>query len=305
MHRSPLCALTLAAVTLLTGCSTAPRTSLQEASSTETRAHLEEEARFQCLRQAMRGVARELALKLPIACDPAVEAVQDVDVKSDLLALAAGGGIYAIVRCASPDPRIGLADVTVTFATLLGLFEMHQRTPGCEGLSIMVESLRPSVDAWMALAEEWLPPETMACVRQDIADAVRAEQARVRTSTITTAALAAIVAVPGELQVNSSFLSFNDNGLLEYGIGEAHYMRLSIQELTDCIALLPLSMEYHARRAMLWGAQQPEVAALQAQAERAGRSLEALRWLKTLPAAFVAGLAVQGVLLGVMLRRRA
>lgn len=314
-------ATVLCAGAALAGCTSGQRSDWQDASAAETRSHLEEQVRLQQLRQHMRGYAREVALTLPIACDAAVRQVSDVETQSDVLALAASGGIYAIVRCSAPDPRVGLADLTVTFSTVLSLFESYAREPEYKGLAPVVDALRPIVEDYEKLAQEWLPPEVMTQVRADIQTAIHAEEARIRTSSMSTTALAATVAVPSSLQIHSSFLSFNDNGLIEFGLGEAHYMRLSAQELADCMELLPSSLDYHSRRSALWVMQQPAVKNLESKLNSATASLEKLEELQSLRAlqpldqlqgltwklggALVIGLAVQGMVLAFALRRRA
>jgi hypothetical protein len=54
-------------------------------------------------------------------------------------------------------------------------------------------------------------------------------------------------------------------------------LTMSAQELSDCLALLPVSMDYHARRAALWTMQQPDVARAQRTLEDSSESLRALR----------------------------
>jgi hypothetical protein len=311
----------LSAGAVLAGCTSGQRSEWQDSSAAETRANLEEQVRFQQLRQRMRSYAREVALTLPIACDAAVRQVPDVETQSDVLALAASGGIYAIVRCSAADPRVGLADLTVTFSTVLALFQSYAREPEYKGLAPVVDALQPIVDDYEKLAEEWLPADVMAQVRADIETAIHAEEARIRTSSMAATAMAATVGVPASLQIHSSFLSFNDNGLIEFGLGEAHYMRLSAQELADCMELLPSSLDYHSRRSALWVMQQPAVKNLEAKLDSATSSLQKLEELQSLRAlqpldqlhgltwklgsACVLGLAVQGAVLALVLRRRA
>ncbi|MFO0783894.1 MAG: hypothetical protein U0636_09455 [Phycisphaerales bacterium] len=314
------------ALTLLflsaSGCAT-PQDGLGDA-SVEVRAHLEQESKFQELRQDLRTVARQISIDVPSACDRAFESVDDMETRSNLLAVAATSGTFACVRACAVDPRAGLADLTLSFATIEGFVSNWSRDPQYKGLNDLVNALHPVVTELWRLCDAWLPPEMQARLHEEVEAAISQEEARMRLSA-SGLILGGFRPPPlAAVQVRSSFMDFNDFGLLEYGLGEAHYLRLNTQELADTIALMPMSMEYHARRAVLWSTEQHALKEVRQRLDSAAAELQSLRELQELrtlrPLAELAespwkigvpvaiaitlGLALQGVLLARALRTR-
>ncbi|MBL9140525.1 MAG: hypothetical protein JNK53_01550 [Phycisphaerae bacterium] len=309
-----------ASVAVCASCASPRSDPLQEANAAETRAHLAEAAQSEELRQRMRGVAQEIAIHLPLACDAALLQVSDFETTSELLALAGDCGMFAFSRCGAVDPRRGLADLIVTFSTVKLLFERYAADPNFQSLRLVVDALDSSLADLDELAREWLSEEVRRSMETDIAAAVRSETTVIRGSVRSLGLMHAQVNVPSALQIQSSFLSFNDNGLLEHALGEAHYMRLGVQRTADCMSLLPQAMEYHGRRAALWTMLNPQVRELSRKLDAANTELSSLKQLESLSAlapldelkglpwkiggALVLALAVQGVLLALVMRRR-
>ncbi len=327
-----IAAVCCASCALQFGCGNGTYKFSGDPSTSETRAHLAEQTKNEELRMRMRGIAQEVAIRLPIACDVSLLTVSDFVTTSDLLMLAADGGMFAYSRCASPDPHRGLADLIVTFSTLRTYYESYSQDKGFEGLLSVVEVLQTAATEFSKLGDECLPSEVRALIASDIAAATGKGEAMVHGHSRTAGLMSAKVNVPAGLQISSSFLSFNDNGMLENALGEAHYMRLSMQRTADCMSLLPLSAGYHARRAALWTMVQPQMQALQGKFSDATADLKSLDGLKALEklqalekleslrgleplsqldglpwklgTAMVIALAAQGALLALVLRRR-
>lgn len=309
----------LVCAVLCAACATTSGASHQTTDPTDMRSHLEERSRLQTLRQRMRQIVRRVAAEIPFTCDIAIAATNDPRVQSDLLAIAAGAGTYSYARCATTDPRVGLADLIVTYTSVLAIFERQAAAPGGAGMEPVIAVLRAADAEFRALGVESLPPDVLASVQAECAKLVEAEKASLRGATVSGTLQAAIGTGPAEFQIQSTFLNFNDNGLVEHALGEAHLMRLSLQEMGDCLSQLPVAFEYRARRAMLWAGMHPEVQAVRRELHEANTELKSLKEIAGLRAAaikeleslpwtlgfgMVAALTVQGIVLGLLLRRR-
>jgi hypothetical protein len=311
--------LWIAVAVLCAGCAASARNDRLADDVPDLRTHLAEKARMQEVRQRMRQVVRRVSAELPFACDAAIRAVAEARTRMDLLAVAAGAGTYSYARCATPDPRTGLADLIVTYSSIAAILDAQAALPGGESVAPVVQVVRTANDEFMAIARECFPPDLMTAVEGESARLAAAERASLYGASSTGSVLSALASGPAEFQFHSTFLSFNDNGLVEHALGEAHLLRLAVQEVADCMTQLPIALEYRARRSLVWGSEQAEVRAVREDVAGMRAELGSLRELgalrqdalaeiRGLPwkvgAGVVVALAVQGILLGCLLRRR-
>jgi hypothetical protein len=87
---------------------------------------------------------------------------------------------------------------------------------------------------------------------------------------------------PMGIQIDSSFLQFDDNGLFERGISELHDMNLAAEKAAAVLGLMPTAMELRARRAMLMTLNEPIVVEMRANLAQMAAQLKELKELKGL-----------------------
>ncbi len=239
----------LAASAALVACH-ATQSSSTQANDAKRKTFLEEQADLSQLRAQMRPIARQVAMRVPIDCDFALAGITDPTMRATLLDIAANAGIYTVVRVDSPDPRVGLADLLVTGATVAEALTVAAQSGPYPTLTPMIATFSEFKQELDKLALEWLPDDVRAQVEANIA---RAKAEGVQQTSGMLRVVSLLVSkpeLPASLQVESSFISFDDGGLLERGLGEVKKTQLGVRQVADIAALLPQALEYRMKRVL-------------------------------------------------------
>ncbi len=246
----------------LAGCQAAPLTIPAGSHEGSHKTYIEQQAQVEALREKLRPIIRQSSVLLPIECEIANLGITDPTTRAMILDIAANAGIYGIARMCAPDPRAGLADLIVTSASVSEAIRVTAASgpyPSMDPLVAMFSALASDLHT---LGGEWLTPQVMAEVEAGIvlakATGAQSTAGIFRVNEL----LATHTAVPRSLQIDSSFVKFDDGGLLERGLDEIHAARLAVREVADVAALLPQALDYRMRRVLLLTLQDPALVKL-------------------------------------------
>lgn len=220
------------------------------ANDAKRQTYLQQQIELSQLRAQMRPLARQVAVRVPIDCDLALAGITDPTMRATLLDLAANAGIYTVVRVDSADPRVGLADLLVTVTTVTEALIVAEQTGPFPTLAPVIAAFSEFQGDLDELAKEWLSEEARAQLAENIAEAKAAGVQKTAGLQRVASLLAVKPEVPASLQIESSFISFDDGGLIERGIGELHQTRIAVKQAADVAALLPQALEYRMKRVM-------------------------------------------------------
>ena len=249
------------------------------------RTYMQEQTKFEQLRAELAPIVRQVTIVLPLECDSALIGISDVATRDVILDVGAMAGIYSSTRAYAPDPRIGLADLIITSMAIRQALVIAQAAGPYPSMNPMIATIG-SVEADLkVLGAKWLTPEALEQIRvmsEEVTErGVVPLAGRLKVNQL----LAIKFRIPASIQIDSSFVQFDDNGVLERGLGEMHALRISAEEAGDLLATMPLALEFRARRAVLATLYTPEIVKLREEfSELAAQSkqLQSLQELKHL-----------------------
>jgi hypothetical protein len=259
MQRFASRALLGAVICALSACQ-APKPSLAKATEGASATYMELQIRLEELRAQMRPIIRQAAVLIPLDCELAAEGIEDTVTRATLLDIAANVGVYGVSRMNAPDPKVGLADLIVTTASVADAIATTAAAGPYPSMQMLVETFAELEADLQRLGDVWLAPEVLAQVKEGIAVAKRTGAQDTHDLLRVNQLLASHASLPRSLQIDSSFVRFDDGGLFEQGLGEIHGVGLAVREVADIAAIMPQSLEFRLRRALLLSAEEPVLA---------------------------------------------
>ena len=220
-------------------------------SSTEQRTYMEQQAKFEQLRSEMAPIVRQISVVLPLDCNTALAKISDLQTRETLMDIAAIAGIYAAMQTSAPDPRVGLTNLLISGESIRNALASAAETGPYPSLLPMIATLDSIETDLFRLGDKWLTPDVISQVRLITTRKEAKDSTPLAGLLVVNEMLLTKFKMPKSIQIDSSFVQFDDNGVLERGLGEIHTLRLAAQEGGAVFAQLPLAMEFRLRRALV------------------------------------------------------
>jgi len=180
------------------------------------------------------------------------------------------------------DPRVGLADLIITTHSIEETIKSMAQTGPYPSLNPMSQTLSSIMADLEVLGAKWLEPQVQAQIQQAILNDTKHNWTPTADLMKVNEMLTTKFKEPMGIQIDSSFLQFDDNGLFERGISELHDMNLAAEKAAAVLGLMPTAMELRARRAMLMTLNEPIVVEMRANLAQMAAQLKELKELKGL-----------------------
>ena len=244
--------------------------------------YLDQQTQFWTVRHDMAPIARQIAIVIPVDCDVALRDIKDPQIREYILNIAASAGLYASNRVWASDPRVGLADLIITTHSIEQTIKSMATKGPYPSLSPMIQTMTSIMADLEILGQRWLEPEVQAQIQKAILDDAKHNWTPTADLMKVNEMLTTKFKEPIGIQIDSSFLQFDDNGLFERGISELHDMNLAAEKASAVLGLMPTAMELRARRAMLMTLNEPIVVEMRANLAQMAAQLKELRELQGL-----------------------
>ena len=244
--------------------------------------YLDQQTQFWTVRHDMSPIARQIAIVIPVDCDVALRDITDPQIREYILNIAASAGLYASNRVWASDPRVGLADLIITTHSIEETVKSMAQAGPYPSLNPMSQTLSSIMADLEVLGVKWLEPQVQAQIKQAILDDTKHNWTPTADLMKVNEMLTTKFKEPMGIQIDSSFLQFDDNGLFERGISELHDMNLAAEKAAAVLGLMPTAMELRARRAMLMTLNEPIVVEMRANIAQMAAQLKELKELKGL-----------------------
>ena len=277
-----LLALTGALIWLCCGCQSGqPKLNANEKTA-KLQTYLDQQTQFWTVRHDMLPIARQIAIVIPVDCDVALRDITDPQIREYILNIAASAGLYASNRVWASDPRVGLADLIITTHSIEETVKSMAQAGPYPSLNPMIQTMSSIMADLEVLGVKWLEPQVQAQIKQAILDDTKHNWTPTADLMKVNEMLTTKFKDPIGIQIDSSFLQFDDNGLFERGISELHDMNLAAEKASAVLGLMPTAMELRARRAMLMTLNEPIVVEMRANLAQMAAQLKELQELKGL-----------------------
>ena len=277
-----LLALTGALIWLCCGCQSGqPKLNANEKTA-KLQTYLDQQTQFWTVRHDMLPIARQIAIVIPVDCDVALRDITDPQIREYILNIAASAGLYASNRVWASDPRVGLADLIITTHSIEETVKSMAQAGPYPSLNPMIQTMSSIMADLEVLGVKWLEPQVQAQIKQAILDDTKHNWTPTADLMKVNEMLTTKFKDPIGIQIDSSFLQFDDNGLFERGISELHDMNLAAEKASAVLGLMPTAMELRARRAMLMTLNEPIVVEMRANLAQMAAQLKELKELKGL-----------------------
>ena len=277
-----LLALTGALIWLCCGCQSGqPKLNANEKTA-KLQTYLDQQTQFWTVRHDMLPIARQIAIVIPVDCDVALRDITDPQIREYILNIAASAGLYASNRVWASDPRVGLADLIITTHSIEETVKSMAQAGPYPSLNPMIQTMSSIMADLEVLGVKWLEPQVQAQIKQAILDDTKHNWTPTADLMKVNEMLTTKFKDPIGIQIDSSFLQFDDNGLFERGISELHDMNLAAEKASAVLGLMPTAMELRARRAMLMTLNEPIVVEMRANIAQMAAQLKELQELKGL-----------------------
>lgn len=274
--------LIAASSVVLAGCVSPRPVDNENSASLVVRTYIEQQAKFEELRAELAPIVRQLSMAIPVDCDIALAKITDQRVQATLLELAAVGGIFAAMRLNAPDPRVGLIQLMLSATSLRRSLSAIAATGPYPALDPMISSLDSVLVDFNRLGNKWLSPEVLQQV-SETREKMKSDASIPLGELLKANQIPATkFLLPRSIEIDSSFIQFNDNGMLERGVGEIHAMRLSLQQASDVLAQIPQSLEYRMRRAALETLMLPDAVVMREDFKQIALQVQELKNLRQL-----------------------
>jgi hypothetical protein len=215
-------------------------------------------------------------------CDLALRDIKDPQIREYILNIAAGAGIYATTRVWVSDPRVGLADLIIITHSIEQTMKIMAKKGPYPSLDPMIQTMASIMEDLNLLGTKWLEPQVQVQIQKAIDEDAQTTWTPAADLMKVNELLTTKFKEPVGIQIDSSFLQFDDNGLFERGISELHDMNLAAEKASVILGLLPQAVELRARRAMLMTLNEPIVVEMRANIAQMAAQLKELRELQGL-----------------------
>ena len=268
----------------VSGCVPAKLSESNIQSTSEQRTYMEQQAKFEQLRTEMAPIVRQISVVLPLDCNTALANISDFQTRESLMDIAAIAGIYAAMQTSAPDPRVGLTNLLISGESIRNALISAAESGPYPSLLPMIATIDSIESDLFKLGDKWLTPEVIAQVRLITARKDAKDSTPLATLLVVNEMLLTKFKMPKSIQIDSSFVQFDDNGVLERGLGEIHTVRLAAQEGSAVLAQLPLAMEFRLRRALIATINDPSFQKIQAEFSQMSKLMKDLKELQGLQA---------------------
>ena len=277
-----LLVITGALIWLCCGCQSGqPKLNANEKAA-KLQTYLDQQTQFWTVRHDMSPIARQIAIVIPVDCDVALRDIKDPQIREYILNIAASAGLYASNRVWASDPRVGLADLIITTHSIEETVKSMAQAGPYPSLNPMIQTMSSIMADLEVLGVKWLEPQVQAQIQQAILNDTKHNWTPTADLMKVNEMLTTKFKEPMGIQIDSSFLQFDDNGLFERGISELHDMNLAAEKAAAVLGLMPTAMELRARRAMLMTLNEPIVVEMRANLAQMAAQLKELQELKGL-----------------------
>ena len=277
-----LLALTGALIWLCCSCQSGQFKLNANEKTAKLQTYLDQQTQFWSVRHDMAPIARQIAIVIPVDCDVALRDIKDPQIREYILNIAASAGLYASNRVWASDPRVGLADLIITTHSIEQTIKSMATKGPYPSLNPMIQTMTSIMADLEILGQKWLEPEVQAQIQKAILDDAKHNWTPTADLMKVNEMLTTKFKEPIGIQIDSSFLQFDDNGLFERGISELHDMNLAAEKAAAVLGLMPTAMELRARRAMLMTLNEPIVVEMRANLAQMAAQLKELKELKGL-----------------------
>lgn len=277
-----LLVLTGALIWLCCGCQSGQSKLSPNEKTAKLQTYLDQQTQFLTVRHDMLPIARQIAIVIPVDCDVALRDIKDPQIREYILNIAASAGLYASNRVWASDPRVGLADLIITTHSIEETVKSMAKAGPYPSLNPMSQTLSSIMADLEILGGKWLEPAVQAQIQKAILDDAKHNWTPTADLMKVNEMLTTKFKEPMGIQIDSSFLQFDDNGLFERGISELHHMNLAAEKAAAVLGLMPTAMELRARRAMLMTLNEPIVVEMRANIAQMAAQLKELQELKGL-----------------------
>ncbi|MDA1261420.1 MAG: hypothetical protein O3B75_00815 [Planctomycetota bacterium] len=265
----------------IVGC-VQPLRETDSASVTEQRTYMEQQVKFDQLRNEMGPIVRQISVALPLDCNTALMSISDLQTRETLMDIAAIAGIYAAMQVSAPDPRVGLTNLLISGESIRNALKIAAENGPYPSLLPMVATLDLIEADLFKLGDKWLTPEVLEQVRLITTRTNPKDKAPLEGLLKVNEMLVTKFKMPKSIHIDSSFVQFDDNGVLERALGEIHALRLAGQEGGAIFAQLPLAMEFRLRRALVATINDPSFQKIQAEFAQMSMQMKELQQLQAL-----------------------
>lgn len=282
MRKVFLLALTGALVCFDFGCQSGPPKLNTDQKAAKLQTYIDQQTQFWTLRHDLVPIARQISVVVPLDCDLALRDIKDPQIREYVLNIAAGAGIYATTRVWVSDPRVGLADLIIITHSIEQTMKIMAKKGPYPSLDPMIQTMASIMEDLNLLGTKWLEPQVQAQIQKAIDEDAQTNWTPAADLMKVNELLTTKFKEPVGIQIDSSFLQFDDNGLFERGISELHDMNLAAEKASVILGLLPQAVELRARRAMLMTLNEPIVVEMRANLAQMTAQLKELKELKGL-----------------------
>ncbi len=277
-----LLALMGALIWLCCGCQSGePKLNANEKAA-KLQTYLDQQTQFWTLRHDLVPIARQISVVVPLDCDLALRDINDPQIREYVLNIAAGAGIYATNRVWAYDPRVGLADLIIITHSIEQTMKIMAKKGPYPSLDPMIQTMASIMEDLNLLGTKWLEPQVQVQIQKAIDEDAQTNWTPTADLMKVNELLTTKFKEPVGIQIDSSFLQFDDNGLFERGISELHDMNLAAEKASNILGILPQAVEFRARRAMLMTLNEPIVVEMRANLAQMAAQLKELRELQGL-----------------------
>jgi hypothetical protein len=274
--------LTGALIWLCCGCQSGQSKLTPNEKTAKLQTYLDQQKLFWTLRHDLVPIARQISVVVPLDCDLALRDIKDPQIREYILNIAAGAGIYATTRVWVSDPRVGLADLIIITHSIEQTMKIMAKKGPYPSLDPMIQTMASIMEDLNLLGTKWLEPQVQAQIQKAIDEDAQTNWTPAADLMKVNELLTTKFKEPVGIQIDSSFLQFDDNGLFERGISELHDMNLAAEKASVILGLLPQAVELRARRAMLMTLNEPIVVEMRANLAQMAAQLKELKELKGL-----------------------
>ena len=253
-----------------------------EQKTSKLQTYLDQQTKFWTLRHDMAPIARQISVVIPLDCDLALRDIKDPQIREYVLNIAAGAGIYATNRVWVSDPRVGLADLIIITHSIEQTMKIMAQKGPCPSLDPMIQTMAFIMEDLESLGKIWLEPQVQEQIQKAIEEDAKNNWTPTADLMKVNELLTTKFMEPVGIQIDSSFLQFDDNGLFERGISELHEMNLAAEKASNILGIMPSAMELRARRAVLMTLNEPIVIEMRANLAQMTAQLKELQALKGL-----------------------
>ena len=282
MQKVFLLALTGALACFDFGCQSGPPKLNTEQKAAKLQTYIDQQTQFWTLRHDLVPIARQISVVVPLDCDLALRDINDPQIREYVLNIAAGAGIYATNRVWASDPRVGLADLIIITHSIEQTMKIMSKKGPYPSLDPMIQTMASIMEDLNHLGAKWLEPQVQVQIQKAIDEDAQTTWTPAADLMKVNELLTTKFKEPVGIQIDSSFLQFDDNGLFERGISELHDMNLAAEKASVILGILPQAVELRARRAMLMTLNEPIVVEMRANIAQMAGQLKELRELQGL-----------------------